>query len=423
LIEDGIDLKGKYLNVCRIPPVKTLNNLSSALSMIIALISKEASQEVVLDDLIPSLSKYSKDLPELERKLVDSFTTSSTTMGYDKMSTVISFRIPLGIDQKIVKTVLSAYKTYTKLTPIPKIGLVIDYDKGKITDVSQTVSEIITLGGKVMFTKHNTSQKGVTHPKNSTSTLLHLGSLSINLPRLAFESNKDETYFRARLALLMKPALDSMAKRNKNISNLIRLGVNPILAANTLYMQRSTVSLVINLVGLQNAVYGILGFKNNNEGQQILHKVIETAVDIATKKSKDLGINIIVSMTESDGSERFIALDAEKYGKNSIQQITDTETYSQGIVLDIDKISSLTGKSAEITECNKISKILNGGLLLQIAIPKGTKVDEIKKVIEKGASITSSFKPAMQVPICGNCGFKGEKLGDKCPTCKSTYII
>jgi len=423
LIEDGIDLKGKYLNVCRIPPVKTLNNLSSALSMIIALISKEASQEVVLDDLIPSLSKYSKDLPELERKLVDSFTTSSTTMGYDKMSTMISFRIPLGIDQKIVKTVLSAYKTYTKLTPIPKIGLVIDYDKGKITDVSQTVSEIITLGGKVMFTKHNTSQKGVTHPKNSTSTLLHLGSLSINLPRLAFESNKDETYFRARLALLMKPALDSMAKRNKNISNLIRLGVNPILAANTLNMQRSTVSLVINLVGLQNAIYGILGFKNNNEGQHILHKVIETAVDIATKKSKELGINIIVSMTESDGSERFVTLDAEKYGKNSIQQITDTETYSEGIVLDIDKISSLTGKNAEITECNKISKTLNGGLLLQIAIPKYTKVDEIKKVIEKGASITSSFKPVMQVPICGNCGFKDEKLEDKCPTCKSTYII
>ena len=423
LIEDGIDLKGKYLNVCRIPPVKTLNNLSSALSMIIALISKEASQEVVLDDLIPSLSKYSKDLPELERKLVDSFTTSSTTMGYDKMSTMISFRIPLGVDQKIVKTVLSAYKTYTKLTPIPKIGLVIDYDKGKITDVSQTISEIITLGGKVMFTKHNTSQKGVTHPKNSTSTLLHLGSLSINLPRLAFESNKDETYFRARLALLMKPALDSMAKRNKNISNLIRLGVNPILTANTLYMQRSTVSLVINLVGLQNAIYGILGFKNNNEGQQILYKVIETAVDIATKKSKDLGINIIVSMTESDGSERFIALDAEKYGKNSIQQITDTETYSEGIVLDIDKISSLTGKSVEITECNKISKTLNGGLLLQIAMPKGTKVDEIKKVIEKGASITRSFKPVMQVPICGNCGFKDEKLVDKCPTCKSTYIL
>jgi len=423
LIEDGIDLKGKSLGVCRIPSVKTLDHLSSALSMIIALISKEASQEVVMDDLIPLLSKYSKNLPELERKLVDSFTTSFTSIGYNKTSTVVSFRIPLGTEQKIVKTILSAYKTYAKLTPIPKIGLVIDYEKGRITDVSEILSEIITLGGKVVFAKHSISQKGIICPKNTTSTALHLGSLSINLPRLAFESNKDETYFRARLALLMKPALDSMALRKKSISNLIRLGVNPILAANTQYMQRSTVSLVINLVGLQNAVYGILGFKDDKKGQEILHKVIETAVDIASKKDKDLGINIIVTMTESDGSERFIALDGGKYGKGSVQQITDTETYSQGIVFDIDKLSSLTGKSAEITECNKIGKILNGGLLIQITMPKGTNAGDIKKVIEKGASITSSFKPVMQASICGNCGFKDEKLGDKCPVCKSTYII
>jgi len=440
LIEDGIDLKGKSLGVCRIPSVKTLDHLSSALSMIIALISKEASQEVVMDDLIPLLSKYSKDLPELERKLVDSFTTSFTSIGYNKTSTVVSFRIPLGTEQKIVKTILSAYKTYAKLTPIPKIGLVIDYEKGRITDVSEILSEIITLGGKVVFAKHSISQKGIICPKNTTSTALHLGSLSINLPRLAFESNKDETYFRARLALLMKPALDSMALRNKNISNLIRLAVNPILAANTQYMERATVSLVINLVGLHNAVYGILGFKNNKEGQEILYKVIETAVNIASKKGKELGINVIVTMTESDGSERFISLDGEKYGKNKVQEITSgllnpdstqehtslaisTETYSQGIVFNIGKISGLTGKSAEITECNKISKTLNGGLLTRITIPKGTKTSEIKKVIEKGANITSSFKPVMQVSICGNCGFKDEKLDDKCPTCKSTYII
>ena len=213
-----------------------------------------------------------------------------------------------------------------------------------------------------------------------------------------------------------------MALRKKSISNLVRLGVSPILAANTEYMQRSTVSLVINLIGLQNAVYGILGFKNNNEGQGILHKVVQTAVDIASKKSKDLGLDIIVSMIESDGSERFTTLDGEKYGKSSVQQIS-TGTFSHGITLDIDTLLSLTGKSMEITECNKISKILNGGLLVQITIPKGTASSQIKKVIEKGSSITGSFKPVIQVSICGNCGFKDEKLVDKCPTCKSTYII
>ena len=423
LIEDGIDLKGKSLGVCRIPSVKTASELSSALSMIIALISKEASQEVVLDELIPLFSKHSKDLPDLERKLVDSFTTSSTTVGYSKMPTMVSFRIPLGTDQKIVKTVLSAYKTYAKLTPIPKIGLVIDYEKGKISDVSTIISEIIALGGRIMFAKHNISQQGIVCKKNSTSAVLHLGSLSINLPRLAFESNKDETYFRARLALLMKPALAAMALRNKTISNLIRLGVNPILANNTQYMQHGTASLVVNLVGLQNAVFGILGFKDNKEGQDILHKVVETAVDIASKKGKELGIDVIVGMNDSDGSDRFISLDGEKYGKSSVQEITDTEAYSQGMVFDIDTISNLTGKSIEITECNKISKILSGNLSVQIAIPKGTGVDRIKKVIEKASGITSSFKPVMPVSTCGNCGFKDDKLSEKCPNCKSTYII
>ena len=423
LIEDGLDLKGKSLGVCRIPSIKTLGNLSSALSIIIALISKEASQEVVMDDLVPLLSKHSKDLSELENKLVDSFTTSSTTVGYSRTSTLVSFRIPLGTDQKIVKTVLSAYKTYAQLTPIPRIGLVIDYEKGKITDVSSIISEIISLGGKVMFTKHNISQKGIVCKKNPTSTVLHLGSLSINLPRLAFESNKDETYFRARLALLMKPALAAMALRNKTISNLIRLGVNPILAANTQYMQRGTVSLVVNLVGLQNAVYGILGFKDNKEGQEILHKVVETAVDIASKKGKELGIDVIVGMTSTDGSDRFISLDGDKYGKNSVQEISNNETYSEGMEFDIDTLSNLTGKSTEITECNRISKILDGNLFVQIMMGRGTDGDKIKKVIEKASSITNSFKPIMQVPTCGNCGFKDSKLAEKCPSCKSTYII
>ena len=221
----------------------------------------------------------------------------------------------------------------------------------------------------------------------------------------------------------MKPALSAMALRNTTISNLIRLGVNPILAANTQYMQRGTVSLVVNLVGLQNAVYGILGFQDNKEGQEILHKVIETTVDIASKKGKELGIDVIVGMTESDGSERFIALDGEKYGKNSVQEITDTETYSEGIKFDVDTLSNLTGKSTEIIECNKIGKILNGNLFVQIAMQKGSDVNKIKKVIEKASGITNSFKPIMQVPTCGNCGFKDEKLAEKCPNCKSTYII
>jgi len=423
LIEDGIDLKGKALSVSKLASTKTLSNLSTALSMIISLIAKEASQEVVMDGLVPLLSKYSKNLSELEEKLVNSFIMSSTAFKLNKTPTIVSFTLPLGVEQKIVNVVLSAYKTYVEITPLPRIGLIINYEKGKITDVSNILAEISSLGGEIIFAKHNISQNGVTRLKSTGSSTLHLGSLSINLPRLAFESNKDETYFRARLALLMKPALASMSLRKKNISELIRLGMNPILAANTQYMQRCSTSLVINLVGLRDAVFGILGFNDDKQGQEVLHKVLETAVDIALKKGKELGTDVLVTMSKSDGSGRFISLDEEKYGKNSILKITEDETYTEGIVIDASTLADLTIKNPQIVECNHMAKTLNGGLFTQVKIPNGSKITEIKKSIEKISSLTSSFKLIMRVPLCGNCGLKDQGLVDKCPTCKSSYII
>ena len=423
LIEDGIDLKGKALSVSKLTSIKTLSNLSTALSMIISLIAKEASQEVIMDGLVSLLSKYSKNLSELEEKLVNSFIMSSTAFKLNKTPTIVSFTLPLGVEQKIVNVILSAYKTYVEFTPLPRIGLVINYEKGKITDVSNILAEIISLGGEIIFAKHNTSQNGITRLKSTGSSTLHLGSLSINLPRLAFESNKDETYFRARLALLMKPALASMSLRKKNISELIRLGMNPILAANTQYMQRCSTSLVINLVGLRDAVFGILGFNDDKQGHEILHKVVETSVDIALKKGKELGTDVLVTMSKSDGSSRFISLDEEKYGKNSILKITENERYTEGVVIDASTLADLTIKSPQIVECNHMAKTLNGGLFTQVKIPNGSKITEIKKNIEKISSLTSSFKLIMRVPLCGNCGLKDQALVDKCPTCKSSYII
>jgi len=425
LIEDGLDLKGKSLDVTRIPSIKNPDNFASLLSMIISLISKEASQEVVMDGLPQLLSKHSKDITDLERKLTNAFSTASTSPKYNKAPTVISFTLQLGVDTKIINVILAAYKEYTKITPIPKIGLIIDYGKGKISDVSEILAEIISLGGYVLFAKEQTSSKGILRADNKAtgSTSIKLESLSINLPRLAFESNKDETYFRARLALMMKPALSSMSLRKKDVSDLTRRGLNPVLANNTQFMQRSSISLIVNLIGLEEAVFNILGYKNNKEGKDILYKVIDTAVSVAKKKGKETGDTVNVCMIDSEGTNRFSTLDSEKYGKMSVLKSLTGESYSEGITIDGSEISTLTAKSDEIVQCNKIAKILDGGLLTRIQIANDAKTTEIKKVIEKASVLVSSFKPIKQVAICGNCGLKDEKLGEKCPNCKSPYII
>jgi len=425
LIEDGVILGGKYLDVSRITSSKSIDDITSSLSIIISLLSKEASQEIVLDGLISLFTKYSKNIPELEQKLTDAFATASTTSKYNRRSTNVSIRLQLGSDLKIVNAIINAYKNYTKITPIPKIGLIVDFDKGKVADVSEALAEIISIGGKVMFAKGEVSSYGITNgtTKNSGPLAITLQSVSINLPRLAFESNKDETYFRARLALLMKPALSSMALRKKDISDLTRRGLNPILAKNTQYMQRSSVSLIVNLVGLKESVFNILGFQDNKEGRDILNKVIETAVDVATKKGKELGDTVAISMTETEGSSRFANLDGEKYGKNSTLNSMDSDSYSQGIVLNASEIGNYTSKTEIISECNKLSKLLNGGLLIKLDIDQNATQADIKKSIEKAAELISSFKPVKKVALCGECGFKDEPFVDKCPKCKSSYVI
>tara|TARA_B100000686_G_scaffold39805_1_gene41197 strand:- start:249 stop:2333 length:2085 start_codon:yes stop_codon:yes gene_type:complete len=396
LIGNGIDLKGKCPGVTRMAAPKTIDDLEKLLPMIFTLVSKESSQEVVIDDLVPVLTKFSKNTSDIEKMLTNVFTISSISISLDKSPTILSFKIPLISDKKLISTVISAYNNYVKSTPSPKIGLVIDYEKGKVTDHSDVLAQTVSLGGNIIFSKGSSSTNAIKSLSKNSEPLIKLGSLSINLPRLALESSKDETYFRARLVLLMKPAIAAMATRKKDVSDLIRRGVNPILAEKTQFMQKNNSSIVINLVGLKEAVYSILGHKDDKEGKEILNKVLETAVDISHKKGQELEIDVSVAMVDSDELKRFVTLDSEKYGKNSIMDVTDSDLYSQGLELNPSEIEKMTAKTDVISEYNRISKILDGGLLVKLPFEQKSKDAEIKKAIEKASSLISSFKPIKQ---------------------------
>ena len=133
--------------------------------------------------------------------------------------------------------------------------------------------------------------------------------------------------------------------------------------------------------------------------------------------------NVTICMTETEASTRFARLDGEKYGKNSSLNSMENDYYSQGTVIHSSEINDYTVKTEIISESNKISKLLNGGLLVTLDIDKDIKVDEIKKSIEKTAELVPSFKLSRQTAICGECGFKDEPFEDKCPRCKSPYVV
>lgn len=421
LLEDGMDLGGKLLDASRPGAPKSADDLALLLSVTISLLSREASQEIVIDGLVPMMAKYKGS--DIEHKISDALVTSSITPKYSQNPTLITFRVPLGSDTTVVSALLAAYTRYARLTPAPRVGLIIDHTKGKVADISEAISEIIKLRGRVAFSKGISSWYTISVPAQpvDNSLLIHLGSVSLNLPRLAFESNKDEVYFRARLALLMGPVLKSMSHRKKAILDLTRRGLNPILAKNTQYMQKMPFSMSVNLIGLHEAVINIL--QCGSESNNVIHKVIETAIDVASKRSKKTGDEILISMVESDATQRFLDLDGNKYGKNSVLNSSELESYSAGVTVSYPDLAKLNSKSDSVIETAKISDALGGSVLVALEIPEDSDSAVIKPAIETAAKLYSSFRPTMRVRICGACGHKGVRAGSKCPSCKSPCVI
>ena len=73
--------------------------------------------------------------------------------------------------------------------------------------------------------------------------------------------------------------------------------------------------------------------------------------------------------------------------------VLEGDTYSQGLELNPGELDKSTAKTETISDCNKISKILDGGVLVKLPFDAKAKESDIKKAIEKASSLISSFKP------------------------------
>ena len=73
--------------------------------------------------------------------------------------------------------------------------------------------------------------------------------------------------------------------------------------------------------------------------------------------------------------------------------VLEGDLYSQGLELNVADLDKSTAKTEIISECNKISKTLDGGLLVKLPFDAKSKDADIKKAIEKASLLISSFKP------------------------------
>lgn len=421
IIENGLNFKGKYLNVSRVKPIQTLDDITAVLPVLVSVLSREASREVILDSFVSTISnKIQGSDEDIESAFSRAFISSSISRSYSSSGfPVITF--PISIEGgSITRSILAAYLRYLDYTPIPTIALsLVGNDQDSLRANTDLIGNIVKHGGILSVSKNYRSHIGIvkTELDQKSSSVVSLESLAINLPRLAYQSNKDETYFRARLALMIKPAISALLARKNSILEMIRREMLPVMANITQMMQLSKMNLVINLTGIRESVYNILG--HEFDGEEIIQKVLHTAVEVASDQGKLAGDDSIrIAMITDDSNTRLASLDSEKYGNLSHQAGNDSmiKSYSQGLLINGRDLLSNSGPIIESS--NSIDKLLNGGVSLNVDISDLTD-NELKDCINRSLDF-NFFRPVYRNKICSSCGTKMSVSSEVCQNCGST---
>ncbi len=422
IIENGLNFKGKYLNVSRVKPIRTIDDITAVLPVLVSVLSREASREIILDNFISAISnKIQNNNENIESVFSRAFISSSISRSYSSSGfPVITF--PISLDGgSITRSILGAYMKYLDHTPIPNIALsLVGNDHDSVKANSDLLGNIVKHGGILSISKNLRSHIGIakTLADEKASSVVSLQSLAINLPRLAFQSNKDETYFRARLALMIKPAISALLARKNSILEMTRREMLPVLANITQMMKLSKMNLVINLTGIRESVYNILG--HEFDGEEIIQKVLHTAVEVASIQGKQAGDDSIrIAMIIDDSNTRLASLDWEKYG-NMYRQVSDDEmmikSYSQGLLINGRDLLSNTDPIIESS--NSIDDLLNGGVSLNVDVSNLTD-SELLDCIDKSHDL-NFFRPIYRNKVCSSCGAKISMSSEICQSCGST---
>ena len=421
IIENGLNFKGKYLNVSRVKPIQTLDDITAVLPVLVSVLSREASREVILDSFVSTISdKIQGSDEDLESAFSRAFISSSISRSYSSSGfPVITF--PISIEGgSITRSVLAAYLRYLDYTPIPTIALsLVGNDQDSMRANTDLIGNIVKHGGILSVSKNYRSHIGIVKSQldQKSSSVVSLESLAINLPRLAYQSNKDETYFRARLALMIKPAISALLTRKNSILEMIRREMLPVMANITQMMQISKMNLVINLTGIRESVYNILG--HEFDGEEIIQKVLHTAVEVASDQGKLAGDDSIrIAMITDDSNTRLASLDSEKYGNLSHQAGNDSmiKSYSQGLLINGRDLLSNSGPIIESS--NSIDKLLNGGVSINVDLSDLTD-SELKDCVNRSFDF-NFFRPVYRNKICSSCGTKMAVSSEVCQSCGST---
>jgi ribonucleoside-triphosphate reductase (formate) len=255
-----------------------------------------------------------------------------------------------------------------------------------------------------------------------------LGCVTINLPRITQECEKDKNKF----IDLLKERFELSARALTMKSGALKqIGKNslPFLLQKTnsdTYFRLENCSRLVNLAGLREAVEAFTG-KNfsDPESRKLIEEIISSLLSFKQKIGRKYGKRLYpVMLGDREASERLAQLDVERFGvaKVKFSGTRDKPYYStlrRSTVNTAEPIKIPMG----LAQMTQTVKGLTAGGSLDILelddaeIKPETLMELTRQIIELGAAEFFTYNRV--VSYCENCRRNYQGTLHKCPTCGS----
>ena len=257
----------------------------------------------------------------------------------------------------------------------------------------------------------------------------NLSFTSINIPRIAIESNHDvDVFFKKldeRLELVARQLLHRFkiqcSKKGRNYPFLMGQGIwidsDKIGPDDSVAEILKHGTLSIGFIGLAEALVALTGKHHgeSEESRELGLKIAQHMRDFCDEKSKETGLNFTFLATPAEGlSGRFVKIDRAKYG--TIPGVTDRDYYTNSFHVPVYyPISAFEKLDIEAP----YHALTNAGHISYVELDGDTSKNPeafemvIRHMKECGIGYGSVNHPVDRDPVCGYTGV----IDDVCPRC------
>ncbi|HLN44724.1 MAG TPA: anaerobic ribonucleoside-triphosphate reductase [Candidatus Sulfotelmatobacter sp.] len=258
-----------------------------------------------------------------------------------------------------------------------------------------------------------------------------IGMVTINLPRIVLESEREKIKFFEILKERYELAMRALEIKMRMLRQYERT-VLPFIAQNAngdRYFRLESCSSLINFAGLRESVDAFCEGKMQQDKSAFMSEIIQNIVNLKVKMGRKRGKRFFPVILQSlEASERLAQLDIEKYGVAKVKFLgtKDRPYYSTSKKLNIPKDNVFNVKPESLEMVQKLKLLNQGGNLLVIDLEQTEfKPEDLmtltKQFVEK--EIAEFFTYNRVITFCNNCGKNWFGRLHKCPTCNAITTL